>query len=102
MTEDYFKKLRLGYALGISKQEVHRLFCNQNDIICKRMRNNIRAINKNQHNYRSNLTKDCFLHQMFNDEDVIIEDWDVQLKVGGDFEKGWNFKLKEALLYYAN
>lgn len=98
--EDYWRKSRLKEALHISHNDVAKLFCNNNDIICNRMRNKIRATKIEGARRFSRLTKDAFLHSMFNDEDVLIDDWDVQLKVGGDFEKGWNFCLTERMMTY--
>jgi hypothetical protein len=99
--EKKMKVYRLSIALGISISEVNKLFLNRNDIICRRMKNNIRA-NRKQFVVTSRLTKDSFMHLLAEDENFNVLNWGCQLNVAGNLEKGWNFQITGNHLYYAN
>jgi hypothetical protein len=99
--EKKMKYYRLAMALNISTVEVVRLFLNRNDIICKRMRNNIRATRR-LFDISSRLTKDSFMHLLLEDENFNVENWGCQLNIAGDLDKGWNFQITGYHLHYAN
>lgn len=100
-SEEYWNLLRARHALNLmSEHEVLELIGMNQKTICARMENSARAVRKELY-IGSNLTKDCFL-DMMNDENFIVRKWSVTIKKPGELNSGYNFYVEGHYLKYLN